>query len=331
MFNRAKELARAIAVLTPDELVRPSLGEASFEQARSEFEETIDLFAELAPDEVLTSLPYPALEKIAARAESTTRVIDQIQQFALAAQANPIETRDVIANAFEAENRQNQDLLHRYIAAAAYRALDVSAVKREVDAAVSEARRKADELVAEQSAITKQMNDALRAVQESAGKAGVTIQSQIFADEADEHRKAAQTWLKSAAGFGLAALIVTIVGLFVLRPGSTKNASDIVGYAAGRVVLLSLLLFGLGYSARQVSAHRHNEVVNRDRQNALSTFEALVTASDDVETKDAVLLEATRSIFTAQQSGYLKNETDQQSPNTILEIVRRTQSSASGA
>ncbi len=79
----------------------------------------------------------------------------------------------------------------------------------------------------------------------------------------------------------------------------------------------------MGWSARNHRAHVHNSIVNRHRQNALNTFETFVKASSDKDTKDAVLLQATKSIFDEQSSGYLSSDSEQLPSNLIVEVLRR--------
>lgn len=86
---------------------------------------------------------------------------------------------------------------------------------------------------------------------------------------------------------------------------------------------MTLLAYGLGFSVRQHASSKHNETVNLHRQNALRTFETFVKATEDQETKDAVLLEATRSIFAAQPTGFLRTGRETESPSTIIEVIRR--------
>jgi hypothetical protein len=70
-------------------------------------------------------------------------------------------------------------------------------------------------------------------------------------------------------------------------------------------------------------AQKHNEVLNRHRQNALRTFETFSTSTDDAQTKNAVLLEVTHAIFGNQNTGYNSNESsDSDNPNKIIEIFK---------
>jgi len=69
--------------------------------------------------------------------------------------------------------------------------------------------------------------------------------------------------------------------------------------------------------------------LNKHRQNALNTFETFSKAAGtDTQTKNAVLLEATHAIFSNQQTGYLNQDGESDSPNRIIEIIKSSTSSA---
>ena len=69
-------------------------------------------------------------------------------------------------------------------------------------------------------------------------------------------------------------------------------------------------------------AQLHNYVVNKHRQNALSTFETFVKSTDDNDTKNAVLIQATRSIFSPQHTGFSAQEGESSTSPAIHEIIR---------
>ena len=102
-----------------------------------------------------------------------------------------------------------------------------------------------------------------------------------------------------------------------------ESTGEIVRGIGGRFAVLTLLAFALGFTVRQYTSSKHNETVNTHRQNALLTFETFVSAADDQDTKDAVLLEATRSIFAPQSSGFLRSGREPDSPSTMVEVIRR--------
>ena len=102
-----------------------------------------------------------------------------------------------------------------------------------------------------------------------------------------------------------------------------KENNEIVQFTITKVVVLTALFYGLSITNRNYKAHKHNAVMNKHRQNALSTFETFSSAaSADDQTKNAVLLETTHSIFSNQQTGYLKSEGDSESNSKIIEIIK---------
>jgi hypothetical protein len=82
------------------------------------------------------------------------------------------------------------------------------------------------------------------------------------------------------------------------------------------------LLIFLSFCIKNFRANKHNEVLNKHKQNALSTFETFVkTAGEDKSIKNAILLETTHSIFSSQNTGYTSSEKDIES-NKIIEIIK---------
>jgi hypothetical protein len=66
-----------------------------------------------------------------------------------------------------------------------------------------------------------------------------------------------------------------------------------------------------------------NYILNRHRQNALDTFETFVTATADNQNKDAVLLQATQTIFSAQNSGFINQDSESPNLSPLLELIKR--------
>ena len=103
---------------------------------------------------------------------------------------------------------------------------------------------------------------------------------------------------------------------------------DIITAVLVRIILLSLLYFGMVWSSKNYLAHRHNVVVNKHRANALKTFQSFVEGAEgDSQTKNAVLIQATTAVFSPQKSGFLRKESEAQAPNRIIEILQNISSS----
>jgi hypothetical protein len=170
----------------------------------------------------------------------------------------------------------------------------------------------------------REMESLSTKAKEAAAIVGVGQHASYFNDEVSDHRKASSYWLVLT---GLLAAIAAGYSLWSFHQIAGTPAEGAVAwwphltYLTSRLIVLSVIFFGMGWAARNYRAHKHNEIVNRHRQNALRTFETFARAADDKATKDAVLLEATKSIFGAQSSGYLSGEAEKVPSGTVIEVL----------
>ena len=175
----------------------------------------------------------------------------------------------------------------------------------------------------------REMEGLSAKAKEAAAIVGVGQHASYFDDEASGHTKVSFRWLVLTVFLALAAAVYS---LWSFRQSVSMAGEGAVAwwphltYLTSRLVVLSVIFFGIGWSARNYRAHKHNEIVNRHRQNALRTFETFARAADDKDTKDAVLLQATKSIFEAQSSGYLVGEPEKIPSSTVIEVLRKAMS-----
>jgi hypothetical protein len=168
------------------------------------------------------------------------------------------------------------------------------------------ADRDTREALAQVQAIRTNVEQIQRDVQEAASRTGAGVYAQTFETEAETHEGLAQSWFRRAAwagGFTLATAFVA-VGLAIWR------ASDVGTSAALQIGIAKAAVLGVGAYAtvsfnKLSRAHRHLAVTNRHRANALKVFRVFVDGTDEERVKDAVLLEATHTIFGQTASGFL--------------------------
>lgn len=89
-----------------------------------------------------------------------------------------------------------------------------------------------------------------------------------------------------------------------------------------RLIRVTLLLTAFVFCLKNFSALSHNYIVNRHRATALSTFQTFVTGSRDEQVRNAILLQASQSIFSAQPSGFLKGDSDSPQVTPVYEIAK---------
>lgn len=156
----------------------------------------------------------------------------------------------------------------------------------------------------------------------------VSTYAKNFSATKDAYDKSSSFWAKLTGGFAATTLLVALLTVFLPRfpwvrdwmPAENLGDGWNVQYTIGKVLILSILSSAAAFAAKNYFAARHNAVVNEHRSNALATFKTLYTATEDPNIKDAVLLETTRAIYSAQGTGYSKAGEGSQQP--IIEIAR---------
>ncbi|MBE9064962.1 hypothetical protein, partial [cf. Phormidesmis sp. LEGE 11477] len=85
----------------------------------------------------------------------------------------------------------------------------------------------------------------------------------------------------------------------------------------------AVLLYALYACARNYFSHKHNAVVNRQRQTALQTYRALAEAARSDADRDVVLTHAAACIFQPQDTGFVRGRGDSASGGqSIIEVLR---------
>ena len=132
---------------------------------------------------------------------------------------------------------------------------------------------------------------------------------EIFETQAKKHQIMAWVWLGITVGLALVFGRIFWWLLTDLVP-TANGLSTILPNLFAKTFFLSLIFLFLNRSIKNFTAEKHLEVINTHRQNALETFDTFVAAAEgNRETRDAVLLAATKAIFDANQSGYLSAKT----------------------
>lgn len=208
----------------------------------------------------------------------------------------------------------------------------IGAQRLENDPTAATARsllRHAEEAVAKATAAGETIDQIVGAAREASIQAGVSKHAALFAAEADRQEQVAKRWLVWTGIFTLLTLLAA--GLNLLAhingwenpPGVAVDAGRLdLGLVLAKVFAFSILLSAIVWCGRIYKAAKHNAVVNRHRQNALSTFQSFVEGGTDDQTRNAVLLQAAQSVFAPQISGFVTGEPDAAGPAQLIEMVR---------
>lgn len=154
---------------------------------------------------------------------------------------------------------------------------------------------------------------------------GISNYQSIFLEESEYHKSESRKWI---IGIFVLLVVIIILGIsFLFLPILNTQTHFLIQFTMTKIIVISVLFYSLSICTRNFKAHKHNSVLNKHRQNALRTFEVFTKAAgSDVQTKNAVLLEVTRTIFSTQQTGYLMSESESENPNRIVEIIKSSAS-----
>jgi len=177
----------------------------------------------------------------------------------------------------------------------------------------------------------KEAQRLLTTISQLPTKQHIDSYSKMFEIQADSFKKTSEKWLIGVAsclgGIVLVAIVSLIIFMFV--DFSEKSVSQIVQINISKVLLITVLFYGLAICNKNYKSSKHHEILNMHRSNALASFQAFAESpSADSDTKNAVLLEATKTIYGIQQTGYVPAENDD-SPNKVVELIQTIQSSKS--
>lgn len=303
-LERLQKLLSNFLSESPDTFVRKDLGnELNFQEGLPYFRRTFDLINDLNRYS-LDDVPYVQLKRIADHINKTYENLTNILEFSIQKYPqNAVVTRNQFLDNIRDGYDQLSNVITPTISYLATKQTDFGKLKQSALENLEQIKILKSEFEKQQENIKEQSNSILDSMRKAFAETGVTQHAIHFNEESELHEKSARFWFWLTIGIALS--------YFYANPGLPTGQSIQLGIS--KLVLLSVLYFGILWGSRNYRAHRHNSVVNKHRQNALSIFQAFVKAAeDDKATKDAVLLRATEAIFSPNTSGYLSKESDKQ-------------------
>jgi hypothetical protein len=217
------------------------------------------------------------------------------------------------------------------IAYAVARTVDFNSLTIEARKAVQAIRDENANLQHELEIISNESKQVLQQVKDAAAEQGVTQQAIYFKDEAEIHNKASVKWLSASVVSIAVLLCYSTLSLFFpyIDLFTADDVVEAVQLTASKLLIFAVLTFAAVQCVKIYLSHKHNEVTNRHRQNALMTYTTLANAAGTAEAKDVVLQYAAGAIYSPTDSGYLKSEDRGTLPAPVLGLSPRSLGSGS--
>lgn len=303
---------------------REELGASfAFKDAVEPANRLISLFR-LLPADHLEVFPDQQLTQIKQAADAIFSQLNTILEFDPQEADAPTKKNQLVSQ-LESSYQNSFTSVFPLISFSVARTVDFNDLSQRGHAAVQEIRDGAADLLKEIKRTSENADAVLQEVRDAAAEQGVTQQAKYFSDEADKHKAASEIWLKASIWAGVVVVLYAVGTFFfplfsVLTAESTSEAIQITVSKVLVFFVLALILF---QCLRNYAAQKHNEVVNRHRQNALMTYTTLAEAGSAPEARDTVLQHAAAAIYAPNDTGFTKNEERGYGGNPIIGVTSR--------
>lgn len=326
LHDEAQQALERVQAFDPERLVRrDELGKYAFTEAVEPARRLIQLVSTLSPSHLIY---FPAHQLTQVR-DTANAIFNTFQSFAdfdvASAQPSVAEAQKQLVASLENQFQNSFNVFSPMVAFSSARSQDFSALERDARAAVQSAQDQATSIVGNLNTQKEAIEAILGEVRAAAAEQGVSKQAIHFKNEADQHGKQAGIWLVRSIGTAIGLGAFAVVSLFMHHfPG--LDATDpyrMAQIAVSKVLIFGVIAYMLLLSARNFLSHKHNEVVNRHRQNALATFIALADAASDAASSDIILSHAASCIFSPQETGYTRQDSGSSDSISTLQLLPR--------
>ena len=326
---------RRVQAFPPESLIREAdLGKKyALHDAVAPARRVIDLFKLIRPSQV-SYFPQDQKNALKDQANAFYSLLERTLQFDIeTASPTPTEAKDEAVRALESQFQPIFNALFPLISFATIRSLDFAELEREARAATQAAKDSVSSVLKEMSAQKVSGDTLISEMRSLAAEQGVGNQAIHFKMQADAHEIQASTWRKYTVYTAIGLATYSFLSLFFhYVPGlDADNPYRAAQIAISKVLIFGVIAYMLSLCARNFLSHKHNEIINRHRQNALATFTALAEATSDAASSDIVLSHAAACIFAPQETGYTKTDNSTHDNIPALQILPRIgQSMAQG-
>jgi hypothetical protein len=297
----------------PESISRESeLGILNFSEVVPRLKSIVTTYRRLTSN-VWLQLPDDLKNQVYSLSNNTWQVIKLIQTFT-PNQQNPKQERDSLVSQ-----------LSSYSTAALQQLSWLSLFDSQTDKI-----RQIDEFISKLDQATKKVDTlngeaerALDVAKEAAAQSGISAQVTHFGQAAIDDEALSAKWFNRLCWSAGIVLLCSVLFVAAAYFGvATENTPAAIQFASAKIIMLAVLSYAVLLCARQYSASKHNATINRHKQLALRTFEGFVVGAKTDEIRDAVLLKAATAIFEHQDTGYLKQSSNQTgSLQNVVELI----------
>lgn len=322
-------LEKTLELLSKNLISRSEWGVIDFSNAANDINRTSNILKSLN-NLPLELLPDEALNNILQTINQIIPILGQMDSFKITS-GNPTGTRDQIQESLHKKIDQLYSYGAVWIPFLAYQKGDMSENISQLNSTLNQAQKLIEKTKNDIENSKTEINQIIIATREASASAGAAVFTIDFENESIEQEKSAKKWL-IATGIGVLTTLISAILMWAYAVSNTSaklSNSQIIQTIAAKLVILTMLVTGTMWIARQYRALKHLSTLNRHRSLSLRTLKAFSAAASDEQTKNAVLIEVTRAVFQANHTGYLDGHNGEESSTKIIEIAKVLSSKSS--
>lgn len=300
-------------------IARPEWGTITLEDVRADFDRIYSIvnYLKVLPLELLT---VNALNSIRNEIQQINNLFDNINKFSIES-GSPAQQRNEFINRIQNQADSLYTNTSPWIPFLAYQKGDVARNIEALTSSVKEAQTLVVEAKNHIEQKGKEIDDIIIKAREASASAGAAVFTQDFKTEAVNLRKLAYIWLKVTGGLGMATLFAAAFLWYFTEAGLDQG--QIWQKITTKIVVLGILVTATIWCGKIYRALMHQAAVYQHRALSIQTLQAFSAAAKDIQIKDAVVLEAARSVFGTASTGYIDSSKDSRDSDIkILEVAK---------
>jgi hypothetical protein len=302
-------------------------GSLNFQNSIKPAERLISLYKRLSST-ALEDFPDAILTQIKNQCDADYSKFEQIIEFdpSTPTQQTPSTIRDKYILELTNSYDPTFNLLSPHIAYSLHRSADFQRLDSDARSTFQQIKDEAKGITSSLESLKENAEGILKDIRETAAEQGVSQQALYFQTESTDHETSASKWETRTI-----VLSITL-GLFAIASSllhkwtwiAPTNTFETVQLVSSKLLIFGVLTYLLILSARNYLNHKHNAIVNKHRQNALMTYKAMIDATDDLGSREAILIQASGCIFSPQATGYTaSNDIHGVSGKSMVEILSK--------
>ena len=284
-------------------IAREEWGELNFRNAEDELGNIFAILSHLNSLPIY-DLPAQILSGINTVLNNVKNNFDSINNFNIKL-PNPVAARDALQNQVQTNAKSLFDHTYSYISYLMVVKNDSIGKLNQSLSEITTLQHDSEKKYEEIKKSLVEIKSIVASAREATLEVGVGHFAEVFANEANICASKSNKWLWTTTILAFLTLLSAWCFIFLF---DNYDVSKYIQFATSKIAFILMLLTTSIWCGKIYKSWMHLSHVNKHKANALKTFLAFSKATDDNQTKNAVLIEAAHCIFGTSNTGLLAGQ-----------------------